>query len=86
MNNRTLPRTDSIRELAAFWDTHDLTDFEDQLEEVTERVFERPAKFTVELDADDADAVSVLAKSRGVKDSDLIREWVLEKLHGTARP
>jgi hypothetical protein len=85
MNNHTFPQTDSIRELAAFWDTHDLTDFEDQLEEVRERVFERPAKFTVELDADDAGAVSALAKSRGIKGSDLIREWVREKVRDTSR-
>ena len=37
-----LPETDSIEELARFWDSHDLTDFEDQLEEVSEPVFERP--------------------------------------------
>lgn len=36
-----IPKTDSIQELAAFWDTHDLADFEDELEEVTEPVFER---------------------------------------------
>jgi hypothetical protein len=36
-----LPKTDSIDELARFWDTHDLTDFEDQLEVVTEPVFVR---------------------------------------------
>ena len=32
-----IPRLDSITELARFWDTHDLTDFEDELEEVKER-------------------------------------------------
>ena len=37
-----IPETDSIRELAAFWDTHDLTDFQDELEEVSESVFSRP--------------------------------------------
>jgi hypothetical protein len=26
-----LPQTDSIEELAKFWDAHDLIDFEDQL-------------------------------------------------------
>ena len=39
MNTAKIPETDSIQELAQFWDTHDLTDFEEQLEEVTERVF-----------------------------------------------
>ena len=36
MSSRKIPQSDSIEELARFWDTHDLTDFEDQLEEVTE--------------------------------------------------
>ena len=36
MKTQHLPKTDSIQELAQFWDTHDLTDFEDELEEVTE--------------------------------------------------
>ena len=40
MNHPKIPQTDSIEELARFWDTHDLTDFEDELEEVTEPVFE----------------------------------------------
>lgn len=32
---------DEIEELAKFWDSHDVTDFEDQLEEVAEPVFRR---------------------------------------------
>lgn len=43
------PQTDSIRELAAFWDSHDLTDYEDQMEEVTEPVFERAAVLEIHL-------------------------------------
>ncbi len=41
MNTTQIPQTDSIEELAHFWETHDLTDFESELEEVTEPVFER---------------------------------------------
>lgn len=40
MNRKHIPKTDSIQELAHFWDTYDLTDFEDELEEVDEPVFE----------------------------------------------
>jgi hypothetical protein len=40
MKAQRLPQTDSIQELAQFWDTRNLTDFEDELEEVTEPVFE----------------------------------------------
>ena len=32
MNSQRLPQTDSIEELAKFWDTHDLTEFESELE------------------------------------------------------
>ena len=34
-------KTDSIKELARFWDKHDITDFEDLLEEVTDPVFSK---------------------------------------------
>jgi hypothetical protein len=40
MKGEKIPETDSIEELARFWDSHDLTDFEDQLEEVTDPVFQ----------------------------------------------
>ena len=83
MSNSRLPQTDTIQELARFWDTHDLTDFEDELDEVRERVFERDADIVVHLESDDAGALRALADARGVADSELIREWVLERIHGT---
>ncbi len=39
MKGNKIPQTDSIQELADFWDTHDLTDFDAELEEVDEPVF-----------------------------------------------
>ena len=41
MKKSKLPRTDSIQELAEFWDTHDVTDFDEELEEVAAPVFVR---------------------------------------------
>ena len=54
-----LPSTDSIRELAEFWDTHEVTAFGDQLEEVTEPVFvRRPSGgVTVPLSGSERDAI-----------------------------
>lgn len=49
MNSHDLPRTDSIHELAEFWDTHDLTEFESELEEVKEPTFERETRISVQL-------------------------------------
>jgi len=81
MSTSRLPQTDSVQELANFWDSHDVTEFEAELEEVDERVFVRDSNITVHLSADDANAVRAMAKSRGVGDSELLREWVLDRLH-----
>ncbi|MDZ4687082.1 MAG: CopG family antitoxin [Planctomycetaceae bacterium] len=82
MNPSKLPQIDSIQALAQFWDTHDLTDFEDDLEEVTESVFERETSVTVHLSSEDAVVVHEIAKAKGLDDAELIREWVAEKVHG----
>lgn len=83
MNNRQIPKIDSIQELAHFWDTHDLTDFENELEEVSEPVFERKTVMKIHLQPEEAKAVKELARSRGVSYSDLIHEWVIEKIHSS---
>jgi predicted DNA binding CopG/RHH family protein len=80
MSTEHLPKTDSIEELAKFWDSHDLIDFDDQLEEVSEPVFERDTTFTVHLDSDKADAVRQMADSQGFPPSKLIQLWVDEKI------
>jgi hypothetical protein len=76
-----IPQTDSIQELARFWDTHDLTDFEDELEEVAEPVFEREAVVRVQLEPEEIETLNEIAKAKGVGSAELIREWVLEKIH-----
>ena len=76
-----LPKTDSIKELASFWDVHDLTDFDDRLKEVTESVFERRGTvLRVPLTAQQASALEALAQSRGVDSASLIQEWVQENI------
>ncbi len=75
-----IPQTDSIQELARFWDTHEITDFEDQLEVVEEPVFQREAMVNIRLEPQEAELIKSLAESRGMHQADLIREWVLEKL------
>lgn len=81
MSTSRLPQTDSIQELAKFWDTHDLTEFENELEEVGEPVFQRETEITVHLETKEAEVVRKMAESRGVADSELIREWVIERIH-----
>jgi hypothetical protein len=81
MNKEPLPNTDSIQELARFWDTHDVTDFEDELEEVEEAVFDRESAITLKLQPDEAIAIHKLAASKGIDDAELVHQWVLEKIH-----
>ena len=80
MKAHSLPQTDSIQELAQFWDTHDLTDFDDQLEEVTEAVFDRGTVIPLHLEPPDAEAVRKIADGKGLADAELIRSWILEKI------
>jgi predicted DNA binding CopG/RHH family protein len=76
-----IPRTDSIQELATFWQHNDLTDFEDELEEVTDRVFRRARVIGVPLSETEHRAVRDEAASRGIDEGALIHEWVAEKLN-----
>ena len=82
MKAHKLPQTDSIDELARFWDTHDLTDFTDHLEEVTEPVFDRGTNLTVRLEPEEAEALRRIALSRGVDPAELLHEWVRERICG----
>ena len=77
-----IPETDSIEELARFWDTHGLTDFENQLEDIPERVFERKPEtvIPVRLRRQEVEAVKRVSKTRGVRETALLRQWVREKL------
>ncbi len=78
MKDKKIPQTDSVEELAQFWDLHDLTDFEDELEEVHESVFQHAV--TIPLTSEDAAIVNILAKSRGVSPHVIIQEWVAESI------
>lgn len=80
MNTSPLPQTDSIRELAKFWDAHDVTDFDHELEEVSEPVFESKQFLTLPLAGAEAEAVHQMAKSQGITDAQLVRQWVREKI------
>jgi predicted DNA binding CopG/RHH family protein len=80
MSTENLPQTDSIREMAEFWDTHDLTDFEDQLVEVTNTAFQQQAEVKIHLPLKEAKTIQQLANAKGIDSADLIRQWVLEKV------
>jgi hypothetical protein len=83
MSNLDIPQTDSIEELARFWDSHDVTDFDAQLEEVGGPVFERQTVVKVPLPIKEAQSLKELAQSKGINDAELIRQWVVERVRGS---
>jgi predicted phosphatase len=83
IRRQKLPDTDSVEELAAFWDHHDLTDFEHALEEAREPVFVRAkgASVSIELGPAETQQLKKIARSKGVKETTVLRQWILERLH-----
>jgi predicted DNA binding CopG/RHH family protein len=83
---RKIPQSDSIDKLARFWDTHDLTELEDQLEDVRAPVFERETSgvIAIRLHPQEAEAVKEAAKARGIRQATLIRRWVRDKLRSNS--
>ncbi|MCU0913322.1 MAG: BrnA antitoxin family protein [Planctomycetes bacterium] len=80
-----IPVINSIEELAKFWDTHDVTDFAGELEEVREPAFERGAEAVVHirLDSAQAQALRRMARARGMEAAKLVEEWVNERLRAS---
>lgn len=71
----------SYKEEATWWDTHDLGDYWDELEDV-EIVFDlkkpRTESVVVRLQEDFKERLEKIARSRGLNLSGLIRMWLLE--------
>jgi predicted DNA binding CopG/RHH family protein len=79
---QSIPKTDSIEELAEFWQAHDLTDFEDELLEVEASPFRRRGEESLRVPLSPAErkAVRQIAASQGLEETALIQRWVREKL------
>lgn len=77
-----IPEFKSIAEEAAFWDTHDTTEFEDEFEDV-EVEFEMPLLkrgLTIILDEPYLSQLRELAEQKHSNASTLAREWLIERL------
>lgn len=87
IKRQRLPNSNSIEELARFWDTHDLTDFEKDLEEAGEPVFVRAkgTSLSIDLQPTEAQRLKKIARSKGVKETTVLRRWILERLRESSR-
>lgn len=78
-----IPVFKSIPEEAEFWDTHDITDFMDELTPVKMKVTLGQPKeetLTVRLQAKLKEQLSSIASEMGVNTSTLARMWIVEKI------
>ena len=82
-----IPKFRSLEEEANFWDTHDITDFEDELEDV-EIVFEleKPRDETLVLRVQKGfkERLTKRARRKGLNPSTLARMWLMEKMQAGA--
>lgn len=78
-----IPKFKNIEEEARFWDTHSVTDFEDETENV-DIVFElnKPREETLVLRVQKGlkEKLARVARKKGLNVSSLSRIWLMEKL------
>jgi len=68
-------------DLANFWETHDLTDYEDQLEEVKYKIAPAPTRqFILTLSDELTKTLRKAVQREGVSMQTLINLWVRERL------
>ena len=75
MKKPELPKTDSIQELAEFWDTHDFTEFD-----TDSRNAEFEVISTVPVQLELLNEIEAQAAKRGVKVETLVNQWLQQKL------
>jgi hypothetical protein len=78
-----IPDFSSLEEEAAFWDTHDTTDFEEEFHPVTVHFdkqlseYHLSKKLEVQFDTEIDDELTTLAHEKGMQKSALV-QWVVE--------
>lgn len=76
-----IPAFNTIEEEAAFWDTHDTTEFEDEFIPVTVRFAKNLSEgFKVRFDPETADEIRMYAHKEGVGPTTFIRMLVIKAL------
>lgn len=78
-----IPKFQSISEEAEFWDTHDFTEFADELTPVKMKVTLGQPKeetLTVRLQTKLKERLANIASEMGVNTSTLARMWIVEKI------
>lgn len=77
-----IPTFSSRDEEAAFWDTHDTTDYESEFKPVKVRFARNLSQpLTIRLDPETLAELRERAHEKGIGPTTLARMWLLERLH-----
>ncbi len=81
-----IPKFKSEEEEAKFWNTHDLTNYLDEFEEVNEEIIITAKKRTkklisIRMDEDIIVALKIAADKKRMPYQTLIQSWLVEKLN-----
>lgn len=76
-----IPEFASREEEAQFWDTHDITDYWDELKPARVRFGKKLSEgITIRLDPDTLKDLRARAHERGIGPTTLARMWILDRL------
>ncbi len=89
MTKETIPVFTSVKEEAEFWDTHDVTDFLDELE-ITSGIYqpkvgEKKTVMTIRIAPTLREEVEKVAQSYDISASSLVRMWIVDQLRALHR-
>ena len=71
----------SRAEVAEFWDTHDITDYLDELQPITVKLLDTVAHgVIITFEPDTFDEICELARERNTSPETLIQQWIVERL------
>ena len=78
-----IPVFGSRQDEAEFWDSHDITDYLDELRPIKVRFAKNLSEgITIRFDPETLDRLRQEAKKKGIGPTTLARMWILERLHG----
>ena len=81
----SISKASTIEEIADFWDTHSITDYEDQIYEVDFKV-RKPVRHTIVLKREEYERARSVAEQQGVAIAVVVKEWMEERLVQLGKP
>lgn len=77
-----IPDFKSREEMAKFWDTHDASDYWNELKPIKVKVAKNLSEgITIRMDSKTLDELRSKAQKKGIGPTTLARMWIMENLH-----